>query len=158
MHSKIFQISTKPISVDERLSIESVEEMNFQDFADNIGDEVEEGDRFFLIENLVRNSNGMFTIGDVIPYQETLHFNGFDNFFDEWKRSIIKEVESLEKDSMWQAHKIRNLIDRTHLGISYRFFIEEFNGYLGPFSDLIDAIQNTRPSVLYIGSIIDFHY
>lgn len=156
MHSNIIQISKNPIEEEEWVSPSNFYE-NSDDFADWIGDEYDEEDRKAEIENLVSCFDGVFTLED-----DHLVFNGLGEFTKEWYEYIRECVAQLKDGKVddKKLFKIKKAVERTHLGIYSRFYIEDWNGYAAPAEDFIDYLQKQMKvgDRLYIGAVIDYHF
>lgn len=162
MHSKIFQINCRPISKDERMNPNQFYD-NSWDFADYIGDEVkDESDRKRYIDNVASMLEGVFTLND----DYSLTYMGEDalrKFLEEWADELRCLTASLCADNILKAQnlwKVRQCCTDTHKGTSYRFYIEKWNGWAGPFENMIDFAhsQLKKGDRIYVGAIIDYHY
>lgn len=156
MHSNIIQISRNPIEIDEWVSPFDFYE-NSSDFADWIGDEKDDEEREGTILWMSSDFGGIFTLED-----DHLVFNGLGEFTKEWYeyiREYVSQLKDGEVDDM-KLYKIKKAVERTHLGIYSRFYIENWNGYAAPAEDLIDYLQNRmkKGDRLYIGAVIDYHF
>lgn len=162
MHSKIFQISSKPISKDEYTSSETYYD-NSSSFADYIGEEVEDWEqRDNCVGYLAHDLRGLFTaVGrDHLVYlgEDALH-----SFLQEWADDIKARAAELTADNILANQRLWNLratTNETHRCSSYRVHIEEWNGYAGPFKDIIEWAANElkEGDSIYIGAIIDYHH
>lgn len=160
MHSKIFQISSKPISKDEYTDSETYYENSFADY---IGDEVkDEQEREDCVGYLAHALRGVFTaVGrDHLVYlgKDALH-----SFLQEWANDIKLQASDLTADNILtnqRLYNIRATTNETHRRTSYRVHIEEWNGYAGPFENIIEwaASELKEGDSIYIGAIIDYHY
>lgn len=161
-HSKIFQISEAPIDTDDYKCSSDYYD-NYQEFADWIGDEVEDGEeRKECIEYLVKELDGMFSMGE----NDTLVFNGeepLNTFLEAWASKLQELAKSITKETIASGSALRDLrlvASDTHKNSDYRFDIENWTGCAAPFCDLIDFVSNglKKGDKVYIGAIIDFHY
>lgn len=156
MHSNIIQISKNPIEKEELVNPIDFYE-NSSDFADYIGDEKDEEQRQEVIEWMAEDFDGIFSLeGD------HLVFNGLGDFTKRWYDYIRERTSQLkdgEVDDM-KLYKIKTAVERTHLEIYSRFYIENWNGYAAPMEDLVDYLKNRmkQGDKLYIGAIIDYHF
>ena len=162
MHSKIFQISSKPISkADYKVSEDYYE--GHDSWADYIGDEVDDKEeREDCVGYLAHELRGVFTaVGrDHLVYlgEDALH-----SFLQEWADDIKARAAELTADNILADQRLFNIratTNKTHRCSSYRVHIEEWNGYAGPFKDIIEWAANElkEGDSIYIGAIIDYHY
>ena len=156
MHSNIIQISRNPIDIEEWVSPSNFYE-NSSDFADYIGEEMDDEEREEVILWMVSDFGGIFTLED-----DHLVFNGLGEFTKEWYeyiRECVAQLKDGEVDDM-KLYKINKAVERTHLGIHSRFYIENWNGYAAPVEDFIAYLQKQMKvgDRLYIGSVIDYHF
>ena len=162
MHSKIFQISSKPISKKDYTDPSTYDD-NSSDFADYIGVEVADDEREQYIGYLADNLKDIFTpVG-----RGVLAYKGEDamrKFKQEWADAIKQQAEELTADNIlcnYRLYRISNAIDATHIGTNYRVDIEDWcGGRADPFAELIEwaAYQLKEGDRIYIGAIIDYHY
>lgn len=162
MHSKIFQISSKPISKDEYTSPETYYD-NSGDFADYIGDEVkDEEDRDDYIGYFADVVKDVFTpVG-----RGVLAYKGEDamrQFKQKWAAEIKRLSDELTADNMLceqRLYRISKATAETHIHTSYRVDIEDWcGGCAYPIGELIEwaACQLKEGDRIYIGAIIDYH-
>ena len=161
-HSKIFQISRKPIDPDDYKSPSDYYD-DHRDFADWIGDEVDdEDDRKHCIECLVKELDGVFSIGE----NDTIVFNGskpLNKFLESLANQLKGLVNGMKKETLVSGSVLRNLrlmATDTHKYSDYRIDIEDYTCCAAPLCDLIDyaAWELKKGKKLYIGAIIDYHY
>lgn len=164
MHSKIYQVGTKPFSEDDYVHEEYFYD-NHYSFADYIGGEVFENERKDCIERLASTLKSIF---DFNAEKDMLIFKGKDalkQFLEKWadcmnKRTLAVTPENITSHSTW--YDITSVLEGTHLETERRFCIEEWNGLNAcPMSELIHWIssQNFKKGrKIYIGSVIDFHF
>lgn len=160
MHSQIYQLATKPISEDNHVSPEYFYE-NHEPWADYIGD-VFKGERrdecigylADLLEDVFKHEGG-----GVFTY---LSDDALRKFLTEWAAELRRRAELtadniLKDQNLW---KLRHCCTDTHKDTSKRFYIEEWNGWAGPFEDVIDwaASQLKKGDRIYVGAVIDYHY
>ena len=156
MHAKIFQIGTNPISEEEYVQPNLFYESS-ESFADYVGDVITEHAREESIKSMV-NTLGIF------DYDGTsLVYKGSDQFVKDWSNEIKKMAKSIDWSSSnysLDLHKMSRLLHETHKESASRFFIEEWNGWAGAASDLIDFVRKHLQigDKLYIGAVIDYHY
>ena len=161
MHSRIFQVSTSPILVDERDTPCCFYE-NSSDYADYIGDAIEGKERKDDIKSLAE------TLGDLFDLDKTgrclVYKGGMDEFKREWAETIRKAAEEVTGDNILESsprYTVRMICNETHLSCSYRFKIEGWTSYAAPMDDLIEwiAYKKFKPGKkLYIGAVIDYHF
>lgn len=158
MHSAIFQISTKPIGEDERTKPEYYYEDSY--FADYIGDEFEGGDREDAIKSLTASLDGVFKPAgrDCLVY---LGKDSLKKFLQAWADDIKANAAELNADNI--LSEIRHLklsVQETHKHSSIRVHIEEYNGWAGPITDLIEFAdwKLKEGDKIYVGSVIDYHF
>jgi hypothetical protein len=157
MHSKIYQIGLEPMTVENYVHPDFFYE-NSSDFADYIGNEIY-GD---IREEFVKHLSDLFP--GVLEYvaKSTLRYKGVSIFTEQWVKEIkglAKELtpENLLKD-VRRLHFVK-VLKKTHMCLDSRFFIENWNGYAGPASDLIGFLSRQRvETLIYVGSVIDFHW
>ena len=162
MHSKIFQISSKPISKDEYTSPETYYD-NSSSFADYIGEEVEDEERRDeCVGYLAHELRGVFTaVGrDHLVY---LGKDALYSFLQEWSDDIKAKTAGLTADNILSNQRLYNLratTNETHRRSECRVHIAEWNGWAGPFMDIIEWAANElkEGDSIYIGAIIDYHF
>ena len=158
MHSKIIQIATAPIKSVDYCTADQFYE-NSSDFADYIGDELYGDIRKKIIAHVAYTLSELFTQDG-----EALVYNGkVKSFIRKWYSAIKKEAKKLDstKFDTINLHKVKQTISETHIGTAYRFYIDEWNGYAAPCSDLIDFVSSMnlkKGDKLYIGAVIDYHW
>jgi len=162
MHGKIFQIDTKPISRDEYVSPEEFYD-NSSDFADYIGDEVTDRQaRKDYVGYLAGDLKGVFKPAgkDCLVY---LGKEALRKFLQDWADDIKAKAAELTADNILKQerlYKIRATTKETHRRTDYRVYIDEWNGWAGPFEGIIEwaANQLKEGDKIYVGAIIDYHY
>ena len=157
MHGKIYQIGLKPMNVDDYVHPDEFYE-NSNDFADYIGDEYPEKERLEASEYLAESLPELFDyVGDGI-----LRYNGVGTFLQDWADKIHGLAGEINADNIIKyPHRVRLslLTEDTHKKINSRFYIEDWNGYAGPASDLIEFLAKQKEGTLiYVGNVIDFHF
>ncbi len=157
MHSKIYQIGLEPMTIESYVHPDFFYE-NSSDFADYIGDEIYGEKR----EKVVKHLPDLFP--GVLEYvaDSTLKYKSVDNFIKKWVKEIKELTKDLTPENLLKESRRLHLVkvlDKTHLCLESRFFIENDNGYAGPASDLIGFLSNQKEGTLiYVGSVIDFRY
>lgn len=156
MHAKIFQIGTNSISEEEYVEPKLFCESSYC-FADYVGDIITGQAREESIKSMVH------TLG-VFDYDGTsLVYKGSDQFVKDWSNEIKNKAKSIDWSSSnynLELHEMSRLLHETHKESTSRFFIEEWNGWAGPASDIIDFVRKHLQigDKLYIGAVIDYHY
>lgn len=160
MHSKIFQISNRPINKDDYASPESFYESSFADY---IGDEVDDKEeRRDYIESLAKTLEGVFTLNE----DYSLTYNGKDalhEFLTKWVDYLQGLTANLTADNIFSnvsIDLIRYTCNTTHKDCGFRFYIEDWNYHAGPLKDLVEyaANQLRDGDRIYIGAIVDYHF
>ena len=157
MHSNIYQISTMPIDKEDWLTPSYFHD-NSQDFADYIGDAYDGEERKECINSLGDLFDGVFTMDG-----ESLIYNGSDKFVEDWCKEIQRRAASITPQTIFEnvnLFRLKKLTDTTHIDISSRFYIEEWNGCSGAADDLI-GFCHYKLNVgdrLYVGAVIDYHF
>lgn len=163
-HSRIYQISSKRIAKGDYASPSNFYE-NSSDFADYIGDEIEdEDDRKEDIRHLADTLSDLFDLsedGKALVYKGEEAMNAFKQKWADAIRKAAQEITAenvLESSPRWQ---VRSICEETHLQTSRRVSIEEWNGYAGPMEDLVGWVAFSKFKAgkkIYVGSIIDYHF
>lgn len=165
MHSKIFQISSKPIPKAKwDNGSDYFEQMNGA--ADYIGDEQENDDRKDCIANLAGELKDLFTLdekGTALVYKGA---DGLKAFKKAWSDAIHEQAalitpESVVHGACMERYILQSMCNQTHLRTSFRVNIEEWNGYPSPMEDMIEWIDHEgfkRGKKVYIGSVFDYHF
>lgn len=160
MHSKIFQISKSPIDKEDYASPCYYYD-NSDEFADYIGDEEEGEFREDCIKYLAKWLSDLFSYdGKAFVYKGK---DALQEFKRKWAEAIKDLASGLTADNILSdgnINKLKALARETHLDTSFRFDIEEWNGWAGPMHDLIDYAEYNLKSGdrIYIGAVIDYHY
>ena len=161
MHSKIYQISNKPISEEDYIIAEQFYE-NHEPWADYIGEEVEDEDeRIGCIANLSEILRGVFKVNRDLSLTY-LGKEALCEFLTKWADDIHRQANNITADNILQdmnLFKLSHCCTDTHIGTEERMFIENWNGWAGPFRDLITyaAKKLKEGDHIYVGAIIDFH-
>lgn len=162
MHSKIYQISSSPISEDEYASPSRYED-NSGDFADYIGDAYEGEEREEKIKNFAD------IIEDVFDYKGDGEFKykgkeAMRKFKQAWIAELQSKVAALTTGNLFKAQSlfhIGQLTEKTHLDASSRVDIEgrccECAYPLGELFEWADH-QLKKGDRFYIGAVIDYHW
>ena len=163
-HSRIYQISSKRIAKDDYASSSDFWD-NSSDFADYIGDEIEdEDDRKEDIKYLANTLNDLFDLshdGKALVYKGE---EAMQKFKQKWADAIQQAEQEITADSVTKTMPrwvLRSICKDTHLRSSYRVSIEEWNGCAGPMADMIEWLATSNFKAgrkIYIGAIIDYHY
>lgn len=161
-HSKIFQISDKPITPEDYCKPDDFYE-NSDDFADYIGDEItDEEERKECIDYLADTIKDVFTHeGDgVFTYkgEEALR-----KFKQAWLAEIQHLTDNLNEDNLLKnqnQYRLSAATEQTHLHSCYRIMIEAWNGCAAPIADLFEFTESQLKAGdhIYVGAVIDYHY
>lgn len=161
MHSKIFQISNAPIDKDDYSSPECYYDNS--EFADYIGEPVKGETREDCIKYLAESISDLFSYDKeagafVYKGKDALH-----EFKRKWLEAIREITDKLTADNLMEEHnvyRLRRLTLQTHLDSSFRFDINEWNGWAGPMEDLVEyaGYQLKEGDRIYVGAVIDYHY
>lgn len=157
MHSKIFQLGTTPITPDEYVRPSNFYE-NSSGFADYIGGELNDKERKVYCQYLAEALPELFDHID----DYTLRYKGMGTFLEEWVNAIQEMANSLSTDNILQElnlYRMKLLTYNTHRNLDYRFYLDEWNGWAGPASDLIEFLNTLKEgTLLYVGAVIDYHF
>lgn len=161
MHSKIFQISNAPIDKDDYSSPECYYDNS--EFADYIGEPMKGETREDCIKYLAESLSDLFSYDKeagafVYKGKDALH-----EFKRKWLEAIREITDKLTADNLMEEHnvyRLRRLTLQTHLDSSFRFDINEWNGWAGPMEDLVEyaGYQLKEGDRIYVGAVIDYHY
>lgn len=155
MHSKIYQVAARPISLDEYVGPSDFYD-NSSDFADYIGDEDEGDDRKEDIGYLAEELSDVF---DLDADNDALVFKGLDKFKQQWMSAIREKAAAVTEENIldWRSlYMLEQVCRETHIESSRRFSID--GGIAEPMSDLIKFAASLKPGQrLYIGAVIDYH-
>ena len=160
MHSRIFQVSNKPIDKDDYAIPEHFYDCH-SDWADYIGETQDDNDRKSDIKALSCLLRDMFDLdesGEALVYK-----GGIDAFKEEWAAAIREAAKAVTADNVldWHQHyDVCHACKDTHLNVSYRFSIEGWSTYANAIDELIRfiAYKLKEGDKLYFGSVIDYHY
>lgn len=161
-HSKIYQISNKPIDKEDYQSPATYWD-NSGDFADYIGNEYEDGDRDEAIEYLADLLKDVFEHkgGGVFRYKGS---EAMEKFKQAWADELRRQAGLLTPENLFKnqnLYKIRKVAEETHLGTSYRVDIADWAGGVAfPFGEIFEyaASQLRKNDRIYVGAVIDYHY
>lgn len=161
MHSKIFQVGTKPISKDDYASPSDFYD-NSSDFADYIGEPIDDNEREEYVGYLAHALRGVFKPAgrDCLVY---LGDDALNAFLQEWADDIRRQANELTAENIMKdvrLYNIRATTKETHRLEDFRIHIEEWNGWAGPFGDIIEFANNQlkEGDKIYVGAIIDYHF
>lgn len=156
MHSKIYQMSLKPIEKDDYVSPGHFYDKVYE-FADYIGKAYDEQARKESILGLSEKLHEIFDLDG-----EALVYKGMGSFVKDWYSCIQRKANELNADKMdmLKLYHLYRLLERTHIDIYSRFYIEDLSEYAKPLPELINFIKNNMKSGdrLYIGAVIDYHF
>lgn len=161
MHSKIYQISNKPIDKEDYKSPSTYWD-NSGDFADYIGDEYEDEDRDEAIGYLAD------LLEDVFEHQGGGEFRykgeeAMRKFKQAWADELRWQAGLLTPENLFKnqnLYKIRATTKETHLRSSCCVDIAGWaEGVAYPFGELFEyaASQLKAGDRIYVGAIIDYH-
>ena len=161
-HSKIFQISKKPIDKEDYQSPETYYD-NSGDFADYIGNEYEDEYRDEAIEYLADLLKDVFEHkgGGVFRYKGK---EAMDKFKQAWADELRRQAGLLTPENLFRdqnLYLISATCKETHLRSSYRVDIADWaEGVAYPFGELFEyaASQLKKGDCIYVGAVIDYHY
>lgn len=162
MHSKIYQISNKPIDKEDYQSPETYYD-NSGDFADYIGERYNDEDREEGIGYLADLLKDVFEHkgGGVFRYKGS---EAMEKFKQAWADEIRRMAGLLTADNLFKSQRLFNLrciTEETHLCTSYRVDIAGWaEGVAYPFGELFEyaASQLKKNDRIYVGAVIDYHY
>lgn len=155
MHARIWQVSTKPVEDDERLSESSFYD-NTGDFADYVSDMTRTEEEEDIKDWLPRILKGLFVCNG-----RELTFVGSKEFIQEWRKAIKESVEILDDSNMLvfpNLYKVERVVKETHMRVGHRFAFD--SSLPEEYGDFVrDAYNNLAPGdKIYVGAVIDFHY
>lgn len=163
-HSRIYQISGKRIAKDDYASPSDFYD-NSSDFADYIGDEIEdEDDRKEDIGYLANELSDLFDLSDD---GKALVYKGAEavkKFKQEWADAIRQAAQEITADNALESQtrwNLRSICEETHLRSSRRVSIEEWNTCASPMDELIEWVDYKKFKTgkkIYVGAVIDYHY
>ena len=162
MHSKIFQIGSKPIKKVDYSCPEDYYDV-CDDFADYIGDEVTGEDRKDTINSLAEMLKDVFDrVGSgVFAYKGE---DSLRKFKQAWADELRRQAGSLSSDNLFQNQRLyllRAATEETHLRSSFRVDIVGWTGGTAySFGELFEyaASELKEGDRIYVGAVIDFHY
>ena len=163
MHSKIFQITNKPVGRDNYINSHSfisdgIGADYFEEFADYV-DDIYECEEQKFIDNLASVLRGIFEING-----REMTFIGLGDFLQKWADFIKEKANELSSENIVEFPRLYNLrkaTERTHLDIWYRFAMVEDDSkcYPDTFGEFIASCTDLKPGdKRYIGGIVDYHY
>lgn len=160
MHSNIYQVSIQPIEVDD-YSMSGDYYDNSDDFADYVGDELDEDEREDAIRHLASTLRDIF---DLDEKDMTLVYNGkIKEFKEKWAAAIHDAESAINADNVLAAelrYKLEKLCNKTHLDTDYRFDnVDYCEGLPDDPASLIAFVSQSmkKGDKLYIGQIVDYH-
>lgn len=162
MHSKIFQISNKPIDKEDYQSPDTYYD-NSGDFADYIGDEITGKNREDALGYLAELLKDVFKR----EYPDVFRYKGpeaMQKFKQAWADELRRQAGLLTPDNLFRDQnlfRLRETTQETHLRTGYRVDIAHWaEGVAYPFGELFEyaASQLKQGDRIYIGAIIDYHY
>jgi len=161
-HSKIFQISNKPIDKEDYQSPETYYD-NSGDFADYIGDEYEDEDRDEAIGYLADLLKDVFEHkgGGEFRYKGS---EAMEKFNLAWADDLRRQAGLLTPENLFKNQNLYLICatcKETHLRTSYRVDIADWaEGVAYPFGELFEYAANKlkKNNRIYVGAVIDYHY
>lgn len=155
MHSLIFQISSSPIKMSERILPSYLYDCS--PFASYIDEEITgQARRRKCIEQLIEELTPTFEI-----VEDHIMYKGSDKFKEVWQENVksIASNISVDKETFFaDMKKLSDICENTHLQSSLRFYIQDWNGWPGSVADLFEFCEKNlqKEGHIYIGSIIDY--
>ena len=161
MHSRIYQVASKPISVED-YDIPECFYDNSDDFADYIGGAVTGDSRLHDIQLLGNALSGLFVPEGTDSFVY-LGAEAMNTFKEEWAARLRRLTENLTGDNIMDGgvlYEISETTKCTHRCTYFRVHIEEWNGWAGPFKDIVEwaASQLKKGDRIYVGAVIDYHF
>lgn len=163
-HSRIYQISSKRIAKDDYASSSDFWD-NSSDFADYIGDEIEdEDDRKEDIKRLADTLSDLFDLSDdgtALVYKGA---EAMKKFKQEWADAIRQAAQEITSDNVLKSSprwNLRSTCEETHLRSDFRVSIEEWNTCANPMDELIEWVCYKKFKTgkkIYVGAVIDYHW
>ena len=160
-HSRIFQISSRPIDREEWSEPSDYYE-NSDDFADYIGDRVDDDDK--RDEDIGRLAD---TVKDVFTPagRGVLAYRGREAlmaFKQKWHDAIKAATDELTVENMtkqMRLGRLSSLTEQTHLLSSYRVHIVNWTSCPLPLGELFEWAESIleEGDRVYIGAVIDYH-
>ena len=150
MHSRIFEITSKPLDRDDYLTSDWIEYHQICDFADYISDDVDENDD---IEHFATVMSDIFDCDG-----RKLTLRDISGFIEKWKAEVKKRASEFDPkhDGMSSFH-LRRAINDTHKNIDFRFYTEDY-GLINTRQLIENILLYHKPGdVFYIGGIVDYH-
>ena len=149
MHSKIIEISDKPIERKDFITEDSFEYEYFSSFADYIQNVKPKYENEIL--------EYFDTFGIFYRNGRELTMRDLNEFMNEWRAQIITKANNLDFTNWMSLHNMKALMKETHLGTSYRICFNEEIFDFGYFVQ--DIYERYKPGdKFYIGGILDYHF
>lgn len=159
MHSRIFQISTLPVTrdnyIDENTFIDG--DYSFYDYCANIDDDERKNDIRDLLDALPK---GMFELTS----ENTLFYKGgAEGWKEEFVANLRRAAEALTVGNMleWRTTYALEQALKNPLDTDYRFYLDEENlrAFAEPSFAFMEFVCFLEPgTTLYIGGVVDYHY
>ena len=160
MHSRIFQISTEPISKENYLNEDTLVQGDFgpYDYCAEIDDEERKEDITNLVNEVL--TKGMFELTS----ENTMRYNGgIEQWKEEYVANIRAKAEAINVDNMlwWKTRKELKKAIENPLRTDYHFYLN--GGRCQSFAEesfaFMDFVSSLEPgTTLYIGGVIDYHF
>ncbi len=162
MHSKIFQISNKPIDREAYVTPSDFYE-SCEPWADYVGEPVDDADEIReYVKGLADCMKGVLTLNDdnTLTYLGEEKLREFKQEWVDYLRSLVIGLTAdniLTDQNLWRIEKA---VERSHVDRCSRFYIDAWNGWAGPMQDFIEFIDHSlkKGDRIYVGAIIDFHW
>ena len=150
MHSRIFEITSKPLDRDDYLTSDWLEYHQIYDFADYISDDVCEDED---IEWFAEKMSHIFACDG-----RKVILRDISGFIELWKADVRKKASEFDpKNDGMSSHHLRMSVNETHEDISFRFYNEDY-GLMNMRRFIENVLLYHKPGdVFYIGGIVDFH-
>jgi hypothetical protein len=149
MHSKIIEISKRPIDRDDYISIGCFDYEEYDHFADYIqGVEQErENDIMSWIDEYgIFNRKG-----------RKLTLLDLNGFMEEWRKAIITRANNIDFTEGLALYKLEEIIKETHKQSELMFYFEDEFMTLGRLAFYLYNNYKVCDK-FYIGGILDYHY
>lgn len=160
MHSRIFQISTEPISKENYLNEDTLEQGDFAPY--DYCSEINAEQRRWNIKRLVNEvlPKGMFELTS----EDTMRYNGgIEQWKEEYVANIRAKAEAINVDNMlsWNTRNELEKAIKNPLRTDNHFYLngdgcQSFAEESFAFMDFVCSLE--PDTILYIGGVIDYHF
>ena len=160
MHSKIFQIQSKPIDKDDYIteSRYDYDDWFLREIADYVAD-IDEDDQLFCIKWL-SNINGI----EVYLKNRTLVVSSKEKYFDGKYKTFQEELDRLKNISFSDfvsdstELRCRMYALKDSYDDKYGFYVDD-DGEWGGLITLDEFVRNAKENITYyIGGVVDYHF